>query len=152
MMLLATDLDGTFLGGKRVDRLKLYRLIRQNKDIQLAFVTGRGVETVLPLLSDPIVPRPQYIIADVGATVIDGHNLEPIEPIQSHIEGKWPGIFTFRQALGGIPGLEFQEVPQQRRCSFYYDETTDIDAVKRIAAQYDCSVLLSAGRYLDILP
>src|SRR5690606_39168438 len=57
-----------------------------------------------------------------------------------------------RQALGGIAGLEFQEVPQQRRCSFYYDETTDIEAVKRIAAQYDCSVLLSAGKYLDILP
>ncbi len=152
MMLLATDLDGTFLGGKRVDRLKLYRLIRQNKDIQLAFVTGRGIETVLPLLNDPIIPRPEYIISDVGATVVNGHTLEPVEPIQSRIENKWPGIFTFRQALSGVTGLEFQEVPQQRRCSFYYDETTDIEAVRRIAAAYDCHVLLSAGKYLDILP
>lgn len=152
MMLLATDLDGTFLGGKRVDQLKLYRLIRQNKDIQLAFVTGRGVESVLPLLSDPIIPRPEYIISDVGATVINGQTLEPIEPIQSRIEDKWPGIFTFRQALSDIEGLQFQEVPQQRRCSFYYDDTTDIDAVRHIAAQYDCNVLLSANKYLDILP
>src|SRR5690606_13799536 len=90
MMLLATDLDGTFLGGKRVDRLKLYRLIRQNKDIKVAFVTGRGLETVLPLLNDPLVPRPAYIIADVGATVVHGDTLEPIEPIQSRIEDKWP--------------------------------------------------------------
>jgi len=151
-MLLATDLDGTFLGGKRVDRLKLYRLIRQNKDIKVAFVTGRGLETVLPLLNDPLVPRPAYIIADVGATVVHGDTLEPIEPIQSRIEDKWPGTFTFREALSDVRGLRFQEVPQQRRCSFYYDETTDLEAVRSVAARHDCSVLLSAGKYLDILP
>ncbi len=151
-MLLATDLDGTFLGGKRVDRLKLYRLIRQHDDIQLAFVTGRGLESVLPLLNNPIIPRPQYVICDVGATVLDGNTLEPIEPIQSSIEDKWPGIFAIRQAFDDIPGLHFQEVPQQRRCSFFYDESTDIEAIKQIAATLGCTVLLSAGKYLDILP
>lgn len=152
MMLLATDLDGTFLGGKRVDRLMLYRLIRQNENIRLVFVTGRGLESVLPLLNDPIIPRPEYIICDVGATVLNGQTLESIAPIQSLTEDKWPGIFTIRQAFNGVEGLNFQEVPQQRRCSFYYDESTDIEAVKQIAEAHGCMVLLSAGKYLDILP
>jgi hydroxymethylpyrimidine pyrophosphatase-like HAD family hydrolase len=73
MYLLATDLDGTFLGGRQADRLALYRILRARPDIRLAFVTGRGVETVLPLLSDPLIPDPEIIISDVGATVVRGH-------------------------------------------------------------------------------
>lgn len=151
-MLLATDLDGTFLGGKSVDKLKLYRLIRQHEDIQLAFVTGRGIESVLPLLNDPIIPNPRYIICDVGSTVLDGKTLKPIEPIQSQIESKWPGKLTFRKALKNVKGLAFQEVPQQRRCSFYYSEGTDLRKVEEVAKKYDCYILLSADQYLDILP
>jgi len=151
-MLLATDLDGTFLGGKNVERLNLYRLIQHHQDIRLVFVTGRGLESVLPLLNDPIIPNPDYIICDVGATIVNGHTLEAIEPLQSAIEKKWPGNFIFREKLHAIQGLQLQEVPQQRRCSFYYNDSTDIDAVRRIASAYNCEVLLSAGRYLDILP
>src|SRR5690606_33315886 len=151
-MLLATDLDGTFLGGKSVDKLKLYRLIRDNQDIRLAFVTGRGVETVLPLLNDSPIPNPDYIISDVGATVLNGRTLEPIEPIQSLIEKKWPGKLLFRKKLRKVKGLTFQEVPQQRRCSFLYEDETALDEVYKLAGEYDCDVLLSAGKYLDILP
>ena len=151
MMLLATDLDGTFLGGSAEMKQQLYQLIRNNPDIQLVFVTGRGVETVLPLLHDPLIPDPDYIIGDVGATVVDG-KLNPVVPIQSDIERLWPGDFVIRQKLAGVTGLESQEVPQQRRCSFYYDETTDVAAIQEIAAALQCEVLTSANKYLDILP
>ncbi|HWV72411.1 MAG TPA: glucosylglycerol-phosphate synthase [Pseudosphingobacterium sp.] len=152
MMLLATDLDGTFLGGKNVDRINLYRLIQNHRDIRLVFVTGRGLESVIPLLNDPFIPNPDYIVCDVGATVVNGRTLEPLEPIQGDIEKKWPGIFLIKEKLASIPELHFQEVPQQRRCSFYYEKDTDIDAIKTITNSYDCDVLLSAGQYLDILP
>lgn len=152
MMLLATDLDGTFLGGKNVERLNLYRLIQSQRDIRLVFVTGRGLESVLPLLNDPVIPNPDYIICDVGATVVNGRTLEPIEPIQGDIEKKWPGIFTLIEKTSSVKELHFQEVPQQRRCSFFYEKGTDINAIKAIASSYDCDVLLSAGQYLDILP
>lgn len=151
-MLLATDLDGTFLGGKSADKLKLYRLIRANSDIRLAFVTGRGVETVLPLLNDSLIPNPDFIISDVGATLLNGRTLEPVEPIQSLVEKKWPGKLLFRKKLRNVKGLTYQEVPQQRRCSFYYEDDLALDEVKKIAAAYGCDVLLSAGKYLDILP
>ena len=80
-MILATDLDGTFLGGTAQHKEHLYKTIRENDDFRLIFVTGRGVESVLPLLSDPVIPRPDYIICDVGATVLDGHTLRPVQPI-----------------------------------------------------------------------
>lgn len=152
MMLLATDLDGTFLGGKSIDKLKLYRLIREQQEIRLVFVTGRGMESVLHLLDDSIVPSPDFIICDVGATILNGRTLEPVQPLQSQIEKKWPGSLTIRKKLRKIAGLEFQKVPQQRRCSFYFNETTDIDQIRQIVSEYGCEVLLSAGQYLDILP
>src|SRR6188768_4111586 len=117
-MILATDLDGTFLGGKSLHKQQLYRLIRKENDIRLIFVTGRGLETVIPLLNDPIIPNPDFIICDVGATIVNGHTLEAIEPLQHEIEKKWPGHFRIKEAIKEIAGLEYQEVPQQRRCSF----------------------------------
>ncbi|HRO45357.1 glucosylglycerol-phosphate synthase [Agriterribacter sp.] len=151
-MLLATDLDGTFLGGRQADRLKLYRLIREQENIRLMFVTGRGIESVMPLLDNPVIPDPDYIICDVGATILNGQTLEPVQPIQSEIENQWPGTLVIQKQMRKIKGLRLQPVSQQRRCSFFYDERTDIDTVKRVADEMGLDVLLSAGRFLDILP
>lgn len=151
-MLLATDLDGTFLGGKQIDKLNLYKLIQQRNDILLVFVTGRGLESVLPLLNDLIIPDPDYIICDVGATIVNGRTLEPVEPIQSEIESKWVDVYVLKERLSVIEGLEYQEVPQQRRCSFYYNERTDLTEFYKIAEEYDCDVITSLDRYIDILP
>src|SRR5699024_12766859 len=96
MMLLATDLDGTFLGGKQIDKLRLYRHIQQRQDIRLAYVTGRVLESVLPLLNDQIVAQPDYIICDVGATVVNGRSLDNILIIQSDIVATWKDILVLK--------------------------------------------------------
>ena len=152
MMLLATDLDGTFLGGSMEDRLRLYQIIKENKNIQLVFVTGRGIESVIPLLNDPTIPTPDYIIADVGATVCDGTTLAAIDSIQNEIESNWPSVYELQEAYSEIPGLVYQGVPQQRRCSYYYDANTDLQAVRDIAEKRGCDVITSVDKYLDILP
>ncbi|RZF62880.1 glucosylglycerol-phosphate synthase [Sphingobacterium corticibacterium] len=151
-MLLATDLDGTFLGGSMENRLRLYRLIKQLTDIQLVFVTGRGIESVIPLLNDPLIPRPNYIIADVGATVVNGLTLDAVEGIQGEIEQKWPSPYDIRTKVLENTSVVYQEVPQQRRCSFYYDTETDLDNIQEIAKSFDCDVITSVDKYLDILP
>lgn len=151
-MLLATDLDGTFLGGNMESRLRLYRLIKQYADIQVVFVTGRGLESVIPLLNDPLIPRPDYIIADVGATVVNGTTLEAIEPIQGNIEQKWPSPYAIQTEVSEKTDVIYQEVPQQRRCSFYYDTDTDLNKIYEIAAHFECDVITSVDTYLDILP
>ena len=118
-MLLATDLDGTFLAGETEQRLKLYQLIAAHPEIQLAYVTGRGLESVLPLLSDPTLPEPDYIICDVGCTVVHGATQQPVQPLQSEIDRRWPGEHVVEEAVAHIPNLLRQDVPQERRVSFF---------------------------------
>lgn len=151
-MILATDLDGTFLGGSNHHKEQLYSIIRENEDFRLIFVTGRGVESVLPLLNDPVIPRPDYIICDVGATVLDGHTLEPVQPIQNNIETKWPGKEPVMKLLEDVKGIRLQAVPQQRRCSFFYDDDRIKEKVGRLEKELDCDIILSANKFLDVLP
>ena len=151
-MILATDLDGTFLGGEEPARRQLYRLIQENDSLKLIFVTGRGLEMVLPLLSDRSIPRPDYIIADVGATVVDGRDMRAIQPLQHEIEKRWPGYEQIVSDLSDLPGIQVQEVPQEHRCSFLYDEGVDWSKVHEIAEKHECDLMTSADRYLDFLP
>jgi hypothetical protein len=120
-MVLATDLDGTFLAGDVSERQKLYSLVDRHPDIRLIWVTGRALEAVMPLLSDPSLPRPDYLVCDVGATVVDGRHLQPVQPLQSRIEDRWPGERKVAEAMRAFPDLLRQDVPQERRCSYYCD-------------------------------
>jgi len=151
-MLLATDLDGTFLAGDPEDRLSLYQTIAAHPEIQLAYVTGRSLEAVLPLLADPTLPQPDFIIADVGATFVHGDTLQPIQQLQSQVDARWPGESQVAQALEGF-GLERQDVPQARRCSYFCTPEQAADpALAEVAETLGCDLLYSADRYLDFLP
>lgn len=152
---LATDLDGTFLAGAPGHRQRLYRLVDRHPGITLVWVTGRSLEAVIPLLSDPSLPRPDYLVCDVGATVACGKTLQPLQPLQSSIDARWPGEHVVAEAMRGFAGLQRQDVPQERRCSYFCDpdvlarQRGDIEAT---AKRLGCDVLYSADRYLDILP
>ena len=113
---LAVDLDGTFLGGSHFERQTLYQLIMSH-DIRLIYVTGRGFEDVLPLLSNPTMPRPDFIICDVGATLLDGSTLSAVAPLQAEVNQLWAGEHRIEAALEDISGLTRQDIPHERRCS-----------------------------------
>ena len=106
-----------------------------------SFVTGRGLESVLPLLSDPILPRPDYIVCDVGATVVDGHTLQPVQPLQSQIDQRWPGESAIAMALADVPDIQRQEFPQERRCSYFCRETAVTDALRKRVEALGCDLL-----------
>jgi HAD superfamily hydrolase (TIGR01484 family) len=152
-LVLATDLDGTFLGGDDGERHRLYKALRMRRDsVLLVYVTGRALESIVPLLSDPLVPSPDIIIADVGATVVDGETLTAVQPIQSDIEARWPGTVAVLEQLDHWPSLVRQDVPQERRCSFEVDPADIDDGLRQRAHEIGCDILFSAGCYLDILP
>jgi glucosylglycerol-phosphate synthase len=56
------------------------------------------------------------------------------------------------EAVKEISGLAYQEVPQQRRCSFYATNEDVVRAVGNAAANLGCDFIYSAGKFLDILP
>ncbi|KQO41022.1 glucosylglycerol-phosphate synthase [Pseudomonas chengduensis] len=151
-MLLATDLDGTFLAGDPEDRLSLYQTIAAHPEIKLAYVTGRSLEAVLPLLADPTLPQPDYIIADVGATLVHGDSLQPIQQLQSVVDARWPGETQVASVIEPF-GLERQDVPQARRCSYFCTPEQAVNpALREIADELGCDLLYSAELYLDFLP
>ncbi|WRH65421.1 MAG: HAD family hydrolase [Planktothrix sp. GU0601_MAG3] len=68
-LVLATDLDGTFLGGSPQEQQEFYNYLQSKRDrLLLIFVTGRSLEFTLRLYEEKktIIPRPDYIIGDVG--------------------------------------------------------------------------------------
>ncbi len=150
-MILATDLDGTFLGGSARGRKRLYQTLEMAPESTLIFVTGRGLDRVIPLIEDPDVPTPDYVIADVGATVVHGRTLEPVRSIQDRIDAVWPGDERVRRAL--VPfDLRPQEVPQERRVSYYVDDGQIPEGLEEVVEELGCDLLVSAGLFLDVLP
>lgn len=152
--LLATDLDGTLLGGSESQRARLFAFLRRNRErVLIVFCTGRGLETILPLFTDPVVPHPDYVVADVGATVVHGDTLAPVCPLQSEIVSSWPGSNRVLERLRGFGGIALQDNPQERRCSFYFeDEASVSDGLKQAVEDLGCDLIVSAGRYLDVMP
>jgi glucosylglycerol-phosphate synthase len=151
-LVLATDLDGTLLAGPQEARRRVRELFGGALEgAKLVFVTGRGLESVMPLLADPTIPTPDYIIADVGATVVHG-DLRPVEPLHHEIAARWPGSQVVLRALAGFPQLERQSVPQERRCSFLAGAPAVSPGLRAAVEELGCELLFSAGRYLDVLP
>ena len=155
-LILATDLDGTFLHPHSQHQgTRLYRLLREHRaDIQLIFATGRGYESIVTLLDDPAIPVPDYIIADVGATILrrQSDGFTPVLPLQDEIAARWPGRDFVLAKARQIQGLQFQEVPQEYRCSFLFEHESAREQACALARSLGLDFLVSAGRYLDILP
>jgi len=153
---LATDLDGTFLGGSEAQRSALYDWIDARRDsIGLIFVTGRDPDFIVDLTRDTPVPTPDYVVGDVGTTVaevVDGQ-LVPISALEAHIAELWAdGSARIRAELNGTAGLTAQETRFRYRMS--YDMNPDLldpTARPRVEAMgYD--VLMSNDRFFDALP
>lgn len=151
---LATDLDGTFLGGTEVARQRLYRLIEARRDaMQLIFVTGRDLPFIRALCRDTEVPWPDYVIGDVGTSIAGGRDIVPIEHLEADIARAWADRGdAVRAMLDGVPGLRLQPTPFRYRVSYDYDPAGfDDAALPRIRAM-GLDVLISADRFLDVLP
>ncbi len=153
MKILVADLDGTLLGGQLTDRRRLNAALARHPEVTIVFATGRGLSSVRAALRDPLLPRPRWIIADVGASVIDGADLTPVNAIQEDLRAGWPGARRVRAALRRFPALSYQKgVAQDGRCSFdlHPEELTPeiTDAVRALG----CRWLYSADRYFDVLP
>lgn len=153
-LVLATDLDGTFLGGSSQQRAEFYQSIQACRDdILLVFVTGRDLGFVRDLCEDPLFPHPDYIIGDVGTTIVDGRTHEPLREVQDWVSDRWQDAGDRVKAmLADEPGIELQPVPTERRISYYYkpEELQPSTVQKVIDAGFDC--ILSADLYLDVMP
>ncbi|MBX3633595.1 MAG: HAD hydrolase family protein [Simplicispira sp.] len=152
--ILATDLDGTFLGGNASERAALYDWIGQRRsEIVLIYVTGRSLTTMRDVL-DELPLQPDHIISDVGTAVYAGAGRTPLPALERWLDEGWPQHTpaAVRGILARHPHLMEQPVVEGRRVSCFYSDEQLAGAARAEleAAGYD--VLLSAERYFDVLP
>ena len=154
---LATDLDGTFLGGSDEDRKALYDWIESNRDsVGLVFVTGRDPEFIVELTSRQGVPRPEYVVGDIGTTIAkvspSGH-VDPIPDLEHDIAAAWNDSGDrVRDALGDIKGLTLQPTPFRYRVSYDMDAAEFDASACSIVDAMGLDWIISAGRFFDVLP
>ena len=152
---LATDLDGTFLGGSDEDRKTLYDWIEANREtIGLIFVTGRDPDFI-HALCDSNVPWPDYVVGDVGTTIasVTNQKVVPIEALEEEIAGLWDDSGArVREALEGHGGLTLQPTDFRYRVSYDMDPKSftreSIDTVHEMGLDH----IVSDSRYFDVLP
>ncbi|WP_371656643.1 MULTISPECIES: trehalose-6-phosphate synthase [unclassified Streptomyces] len=150
---LVADLDGTLLGGDQESRLRLRRALERHPDITVVFATGRSLSSVRTLLrQDPLLPAPRWIVADVGASVIDATDMRHIDALERPLRMGWPGHEHVRETLRGFPQLAYQKVAQEGRCSFYLAPEGLTGALTSAVENMGCSWSYSEDRYFDVLP
>jgi len=156
-LVLATDLDGTFLGGSDDARAALYAWIEKQRDkVGLIFVTGRDPGFIHELTRRRGVPRPDFVVGDVGTTIArvgDDHLLSPIPELEDEIAAAWGDANArVQSALHGVSGLKLQGTAFRYRVSYDMDPATFDPRALDIVADLGLDALISADRYFDVLP
>jgi len=156
-LVLATDLDGTFLGGTDDERARFYGWIESNRDrVGLIFVTGRDPGFINKLTKRDGVPRPDYVVADVGTTVASvdpNHVISPIATLEQEIAAAWGNATaTVQHALREIRGLKLQSTGFRHRMSFDMDPTLFDPRAVEIIDALGLDALVSDNRFFDVLP
>ncbi|OSP56615.1 HAD-IIB family hydrolase [Pseudoruegeria sp. SK021] len=154
---LATDLDGTFLGGTDADRQRLYRWIEAHRSsVGLIFVTGRDPDFITELVRSGQAPRPDYVVGDVGTTiaqVAEDATVHPIPALEADISQRWnDSAEAVRAALADHPGLTLQPTAFRHRVSYdLHPDHFDRKSIETVR-DMDLDHLISDNRYFDVLP
>ncbi len=151
--LLATDLDGTFVGDEDGLRELLRHYDSLQEPVALVYVTGRHRKSADGLIREEGLPAPDILITDVGTAVFTGPGLEEDEVWKEKMSGGWrPDAVA--EAARGIPGLSRQDLPDDRRVSFYSDGPAPAEALhERLSGEsIPHTFIFSSGRDVDILP
>lgn len=154
---LATDLDGTFLGGTPEAREGLYSWIEANRfTVGLIFVTGRDPEFIMQMCREQGLPWPEYVVGDVGTTiahVTDSGQIEPIPTLEEDIASRWNDHGDLvREVLDGHPGLTLQPTGFRYRVSYDLDPKAFDDTAKQKVEALGLDWLISDNKYFDVLP
>lgn len=155
--LLAADLDGTLLGDRADEAWLKTFAQRYTGCFRLAYVTGRYRSSVLQLIDDGRLPRPDYICSDVGTELLDCN--DPGNLIGQSYTGQVPSQWNLETiyTLGEGPGIrrqDFTEGQPRFQAGFFWDGDAENLAAfrRRLADHQQYHILPSYGEFIDVLP
>lgn len=151
--LLATDLDGTFVGDDAALKQLLAYYNTLDEPVALAYITGRHQASVIELIDEESLPLPDILITDVGTVIYHGESLLEDELWTEKMTEDWQPDNILKIAEG-ISGLTIQKLPHQRRVSFYASSAESAEALKTSLLQKEIphTFIFSSNRDVDILP
>ncbi|TWT78925.1 Mannosylfructose-phosphate phosphatase [Planctomycetes bacterium CA13] len=168
---LATDLDGTLipLSGNQSNHRDLVQLSEhfQSCEDTLVFVTGRHFDSAHQAIRDHQLPRPDWIICDVGTTICRSKADGSWEPSEAYADVLTKIVCSssfheIRAQLVSIPQLRLQEAEKQGKFKLsFYCEGHDVDVlasrVKACVGKHPFSIVSSVDPFngdglIDLLP
>lgn len=128
-LVLATDLDGTlFPNGPAPESpgaAAAFRRLAARDDVSLVFVTGRDPRRVEEAIDGHALPRPDFVISDVGAAIskLRGREWEPSKSWWRALRDDWPdgARDRLRAAFAEVAELREQESDRQSEFKLSYD-------------------------------
>ena len=115
--MLATDLDGTFVGDTEALGRLLHFFDESPDEVALVYVTGRHLSSVQSLMLEEGLPEPDLLITDVGTSIYKSEGLQEDLHWKASMQKDWqPGKIA--EIAAAYPSLERQKLPDDRRVSF----------------------------------
>ena len=134
-LLICTDLDRTLIpNGPQAEypgARERFASFVARPGIRLAYVSGRHLELVLAALVDYELPRPDYIIADVGTSILraDADRWLPLRDWREVLTPDWGGVGPegIAALLADIRGPQLQEAEKQGPFKLSYYLPMDLE-------------------------
>ncbi len=126
---LATDLDGTLIplpdhAGNQTALEILGRAFAAGR-LELVYATGRHLESVLDAIPKYSLPRPDWIVADVGTSIYrrEAETYRRHAPFEALLAAQTGGAdrAAVETLLAGITGLVLQAPERQQRFKISYE-------------------------------
>ena len=125
---LSTDLDDTFipLPGHADNQADLERIrtARESRPFGLVYATGRHLESVLDAMETHTLPRPDWIVCDVGTSIYrnDQNAFRRFTPYEDLLAEQTRGTdrAAVESLLAGLDGLKLQPPERQQRFKISY--------------------------------
>ncbi len=126
---LATDLDGTLIpldnnGNSKKSLCEIDRRHKANEQLQLIFITGRHLSSVLALYEKINLPVPDIIVCDVGTSIYRYvyNSWLPVKKYSQHLSSliQNKNRSKVEESLSSITGLTLQEKEKQAEFKISY--------------------------------
>lgn len=160
--LLASDLDGTLTGDPSGLEALLNWFKPRREQWLLAYVTGRGWDSMWELIREASLPVPVALITDVGTAVHLPRVPVPAVPDHFRLDHEWAGLLQRQwpvaeaeQLVERIPGVFPQPGIRATMRRSYHVAGPEVAAQVWMAldsARLPVRIVLSSGRDLDLMP
>jgi hydroxymethylpyrimidine pyrophosphatase-like HAD family hydrolase len=155
--LLASDIDGTLFGDDAGEALLLELAGQYPGSMILACITGRPYESVVELVRDGHLPRPDFVCGSVGTHMVDCNDPDNRlgREYAAQVSPAWDLEAVYARGEGqGIRRQHFPEGQPPFQAGFDWDgqAITLFTFRERMAGLAGCHILVSGGMFIDVLP